>query len=206
MWARMGGLSSTSTVPLLSSSKLLMIPPPLGTCLTALAIALWLSIPLSSASYDLYFCLSTERDVICSALRDDEAAYSATQHGRPELNLKAPTKADYDTLKGRGWALMSHACVYSTCHHDAGGLCTWIQVLHGCKVWGFMRAQEAWEYTNGGAEMVNYSMSRVELERFNGTIAGAIEPTHSRLLRSHIFLVPGDILYVFPSFLLCLSS
>jgi hypothetical protein len=131
-----------------------------------------------------------------SCLRDDEAAWAATERGRSDIDLPASTGVDYDTMRARAWVLMSHAGVYSGAHHDAGGKCTWIQVVHGAKVWGFLVALEAVEpgpnghYKNTGQT----SMTAADRKAFVDSIAGAVKPNHPRLRRSHIFLTPGSIL------------
>ncbi|KAI6016262.1 hypothetical protein BKA83DRAFT_4497885 [Pisolithus microcarpus] len=42
-----------------------------------------------------------------------------------------------DTERLRGWDLMTHGGFLTYPHHDAGGLCTYITVRSGTKVWGY---------------------------------------------------------------------
>ena len=76
-------------------------------------------------------------------LTDDAHAFSATKydyHGQLKVDGTKPAGPQtilYDTWRSQGWDLLSHGGFVTYPHHDASGLCTYVFVRSGAKLWGF---------------------------------------------------------------------
>lgn len=61
-------------------------------------------------------------------------ASSGPDHDSPG----GPQAVLFDTWRLKFWHLITHAGFFSHRHHDAGGLCTWMSIRTGLKIWGFL--------------------------------------------------------------------
>lgn len=79
-----------------------------------------------------------------SKLADGERALEATQR------VLKPEFIQTDAIKQRQWALASGDGFYTYPHVDGSGLCTWVYLTEGSKLWSYLRLKQ-----RGGGEDVH---------------------------------------------------
>lgn len=150
--------------------------------------------------YVCSFLTSMSRD-----LDDSSASWAVTRdtfHATKSTKSKArsQTEAEYigpqvirfDQIRTQSWDLISHGGFLTWPHHDANGLCTFMQVQSGMKIWGMLdlKPPAAGETPGGRSEVMEWHKAVVEE---NDAYLNATEGYN-------VFLEAGDFMYVITAF------
>lgn len=100
-------------------------------------------------------------------------------------DISAPVVRRNDTFRGYKWHLWAHGGAYTPFHHDASGLCTWIEVKHGAKCWIISRIDPKLGPEQRAAQFV-----KIVQNAGNGGFSKAKASFRS------LTLTPGSILFV----------
>lgn len=65
------------------------------------------------------------------------ASDTHAKHGSPG----GPQAILFDCWRLKSWHLITHGGFFSHRHHDAGGLCTWMTIRSGLKIWGYLNVR-----------------------------------------------------------------
>jgi hypothetical protein len=122
-------------------------------------------------------------------LNDGLAAMTATATELPEFpNLPSALLEDQQNNLGHAlaglWALLHHAGVHTTWHHDGDGGVTVIYCKIGCKIWDLV----FWH--------PNVTQAEVESETMRVCKMGTCHPSAQYAKIVTVCLMPGDVLFV----------
>jgi hypothetical protein len=77
-------------------------------------------------------------------LRDNVNALEITMRGEysnADTDCVGPSYSYFDMWRQQGWELHTHGGFLTYPHHDAAGLCTYMYIRSGAKIWAFIRPQ-----------------------------------------------------------------
>lgn len=101
-----------------------------------------------------------------------------------------PSVLEHDVNRLRRWALLTGDGFYTYPHYDASGLCTWMQVSTGVKIWSYLRIRNADTDTASSSKQFIKVVNSAGI--WNYKTASKKLPTLADL--HNLFLTPGTLL------------
>lgn len=141
----------------------------------------WTYLPEAVEDYNMY----DTQDVVVGFQRLAEGKSVRKRGKRKFQDIAAPVVRRNDVARGYKWYLLAHGGAYTPVHHDASGLCTWMEIPHGAKCWIIFK--------------MDPKLSRAELEKeFKKLVmnAGKAGFANANAEGRSVVLTPGSLLYV----------
>jgi hypothetical protein len=135
----------------------------------------------------LFSCLVCYLLKCCSMLRDDDKAWASTHKRNNLIGLPRVAAIECDVME-RSWIYMSHGGVYSPPSHFTTGMATWMQVITGTQIIGFIcRKTGVDEVSHEEIHKVN--ITRNERFSFYSAVDGKVPlPDIDSLQHTHMFI------------------